>query len=512
MTTLKDRIENKDILAKVVPVEEATKLVADHSALAISGFTKSGEPKTFLPALARHLAANLPQSKIALFSGASLSEDVENPLAPFIGRRGPYMSSTASRKLIHAGKMDFTDVHLSAFGKNLMYGFYGDIDLAIVEVSRVRPDGSVILSSSVGISPEALYKAKNVILEVNTAIPDYTGFHDIMVPTVHPNICWPIPLTNVRDRIGTPYVEFDTRKVVAVIESTTPDHSVPFKPSGPIDRQIAANVVEFLIKCRDKLNWGKRLPPIQSGVGNVANAIVGELYNSPFTKIRFWTEVFQDGMMRYVEDREKFDCASATAVSFSADARKEFERLFDLCRDKIVLRPMWISNNAELISRLFVVAMNTPIEVDIYGHVNSTHIDGSKVVNGLGGSGDFFRNSYISIVHTPSIRSLKDGRVVSCVMPYVRHIDHTEHDIKCVVTEQGYTINTEIRSAKHRAEDIIDHCAHPHFRPILHEYLCMAGHGDEPRPTDLKALDDWWMAYDKLCRSFPKAQAASVES
>jgi acyl-CoA hydrolase len=206
----------------------------------------------------------------------------------------------------------------------------------------------------------------------------------------------------------------------------------------------------------------------------------------------------------------KFECASATAVSFSAEARKEFERLFDVCRDKIVLRPMWLSNNAELISRLFVIAMNTPIEVDIYGHVNSTHIDGSKVVNGLGGSGDFFRNSYISIVHTPSIRALKDGRVVSCVMPYVRHIDHTEHDIKCVVTENGYAKNTEIRSAKRRAEEIIGNCAHPHFKHILREYMKMAGTGDEPRPTDMKALEDWWKSYDQICRSFPKEEQETV--
>jgi acyl-CoA hydrolase len=229
MTTLKARIENKHLLAKVVPVEEAVKLVPSRCTMAISGFTKSGEPKAFLPALARHLAAAAPDTKIGLFSGASLSEDVENLLSPFIEKRAPYMSSSTSRKLIHSGQMDFADVHLSQFGRNLMYGFYGDINLAVVEVSRVRADGSVVLSSSVGISPEALTKAKKVILEVNTAIPDYTGFHDILVPSVHPNICWPIPLTNVSDRIGTHYVEFDTRKVVAVVESRIPDHANPFR-------------------------------------------------------------------------------------------------------------------------------------------------------------------------------------------------------------------------------------------------------------------------------------------
>ncbi|MFH0901109.1 MAG: acetyl-CoA hydrolase/transferase C-terminal domain-containing protein [Pseudomonadota bacterium] len=502
MATLSDRIENKGMLDKVIPVEEAVKLVTDHCTIAVSGFTKSGEPKVFLPALAKHLAATAPHVRLALFSGASLSDQVEGPIAPFVSKRGPYMSSAASRKLIHAGRMDFADVHLGQFARNLMYGFYGDVDLAVVEVSRIRSDGSVILTSSVGIAAEALAKAKRIVLEVNTAVPDYTRFHDIALPAVHPHVGWPIPITNVNDCIGTPYVQIDPSRVAAIVESTIPDHPVDFREAGDAERRIAENVVEYLLKCREWFNWGKRLPPIQSGVGNVANAIVGELYRSPFEKVRFWTEVFQDGMLRFIADDDKFECASATAVSFSGPARLEFERMFNKCRGKLVLRPMWLSNCAEVISRLFVIAMNTPIEVDIYGHVNSTHVDGSKVINGLGGSGDFFRNAYISIVHTPSVRQLKDGRTVSCVMPYVRHIDHTEHDIKCVVTEQGVALNTSIRSARHRAEDIIDHCAHPHFRPMLRDYLRLAGEGDEPRATDMHKLDGWWKEYDQACRSF----------
>jgi len=511
MASLIDRIECKELLSRVTSVEEAIKHVTDHSTIAISGFTKSGEPKTFMPALAKHFLANARHARIGLFSGASLSEEVENPIAPYVGRRGPYMSSSASRKLIHAGEMDFTDVHLSMFARNLIYGFYGVPDVAVVEVSRIRPDGSVVLSSSVGISAEALSMAKKIILEVNTVIPDYTGFHDIVLPAVHPKVGWPIPIINVDDRVGTPYVEIDKSKVVAVIESRQPDYSVEFKETAPIETKIAENVVDFLLHCRKWLSWNKRLPPIQSGVGNVANAIVGELYKSPFQKIRFWTEVFQDGMMRYVEDDEKFDCASATAVSFSSAARKEFERLFARCRDKIVLRPMWLSNSAELITRLFIIAMNTPLEFDIYGHANSTHVDGSKVINGLGGSGDFFRNAYISIAHTPSIRRLKDGRTVSCVMPYVRHIDHTEHDIKCLCTEQGYAINTEIRAARRRADDIIEKCAHPHFKPLLRDYLRMAGGGDEPRATDMNVLQGWWKEYDAACWNFPSDRKESAQ-
>jgi acetyl-CoA hydrolase len=502
MAILTERVECRELLDKLVPVEEAVKHVQNHDKLAISGFTKTGEPKVFLPALAKHLSQNAPNAKIGLFSGASLSEDVENPIASFVGKRGPYMSSSVSRKMINAGEMDFADVHLSHFARNIMYGFYGDIDLAVVEASRIRPDGNVILTSSVGISAEALTVAKKIILEVNTAMPDYTGFHDIALPSLHPKVGWPIPIVNVADRVGTPWVEIDKRKVVALVQSDKLDYPINFKATTSVEQRIAENVIEFLTYCHKTFQWGDCLPPIQSGVGNVANAIVGELYKSPFKKIRFWTEVFQDGMMRYVEDDEKFESASATAFSFSEECWQDFSRNFKRCREKVVLRPMWLSNSAEIVTRLYVIAMNTPIEVDIYGHVNSTHVDGSRVVNGLGGSGDFFRHAYLSIVHTPSVRRLKNGRTVSCIMPYVRHVDHTEHDINCVVTDQGFALNTEIRSARRRAEDIISKCAHPHFRPVLRDYLRMAGGGDEPRATNMDMLNSWWKEYDACCRNF----------
>jgi len=502
MTSLAERVECPELLAKAMPVDEAVKLVSSRGTLAISGFTKAGEPKVFLPALARHFAATASDAKIALLSGASLAEEVEAPLAPFIGKRGPYMSSSASRQLIHKEHMEFSDVHLSHFARNLMYGFYGEVDLAVVEVSRIRKDGSVVLTSSVGISAEALDRAKHVVLEVNTAGADYTGFHDIVLPPVHPNVGWPIPITNVIDRVGTPYVRFDPKKVIAVVESRLPDYPVSFKDTTETDRDIARNVVAYLEKCRDHFGWGKRIPPLQSGVGNIANAVIGELYDSPFTRLRFWTEVFQDGMMRFVEDDAKFEAASSTAISLSTEGRRDFDRLAARCRERLVLRPMWLSNHSELVTRLFVIAMNTPLEVDIYGHANSTHVDGVRVMNGLGGSGDFLRNAYLSIVHTPSVRKLKDGRTVSCVMPYVGHIDHTEHDIKCIVTEQGYALNTEIRSPRRRALDIIESCAHPYFRPLLKEYLSFSRE-DWSEADRRHGLAGWWDEYTAACRAFP---------
>ncbi|EYF02713.1 acetyl-CoA hydrolase/transferase C-terminal domain-containing protein [Chondromyces apiculatus] len=504
MSSLANRVESAELLSRAMPVEEAVRFVAPGNTLVTSGFTKAGEPKRFLPALAAHLAAEGRAADLTLLSGASLSEEVEGPLAPFLHRRGPYMSSRASRKLIHAGKMDYADVHLSQFARNLMVGLYGRVDVAVVEVSRVRPDGSVILTSSVGVSAEGLAKADRIILEVNTAAPDYTGFHDIALPPVPPHVGWPVPITNVADHVGTPYVPIDRAKVVAVVESNVPDYPVDFKDTTETERQIARHVVAYLARCREDLGWGKRIPPLQSGVGNIANAVIGELYDSPFERLRFFTEVFQDGMMRFMEDDAKFESASSTAISLSAAGQRDLARLFHRTRERLVLRPMWLSNSAELITRLFVIAMNTPIEVDIYGHANSTTLEGGRVVNGLGGSGDFLRNAYLSLLHTPSVRRLKDGRTVSTILPVVRHVDHTEHDIKCIVTEQGYARNTEIRSPHHRAADIIDSCAHPHFRPLLHDYLRSAAAPREARPDGVDPASGFWAEYDAACRSFPR--------
>ena len=106
------------------------------------------------------------------------------------------------------------------------------------------------------------------------------------------------------------------------------------------------------------------------------------------------------------------------------------------------------------------------IEADIYGNVNSTHVMGTQIQNGIGGSGDFARNAYLSFFMTPSIAK---GGAISCIVPMASHVDHTEHDVQILVTEQGLA-DLRGRSPKQRAKLIIDNCAHPDFRPALRDY------------------------------------------
>ena len=136
-------------------------------------------------------------------------------------------------------------------------------------------------------------------------------------------------------------------------------------------------------------------------------------------------------------------------------------------RDRIVLRTQEISNHPEVIRRLGCIATNGMIEADIYGNVNSTHIMGSKIQNGIGGSGDFARNGYLSIFVSPS--TAKDG-AISSIVPMVSHVDHTEHDVDIIVTEQGIA-DLRGKAPRQRAREIIDNCAHPDYRDQLRDYL-----------------------------------------
>jgi len=178
-----------------------------------------------------------------------------------------------------------------------------------------------------------------------------------------------------------------------------------------------------------------------------------------------YTEVLQDGMLDMLLSG-KMTCASATAISLSPEVLVRFNNDLDTYRQSIILRTQEISNHPEVIRRLGVIAMNGLIEADIYGNVNSTHVMGTQIMNGIGGSGDFARNAFLSIFMTPSTAK---GGAISSIVPMVSHVDHTEHDVQVIVTEQGLA---DLRglSPKKRAKVIIENCAHPTYKAALLDY------------------------------------------
>lgn len=361
------------------------------------------------------------------------------------------------------------------------------IDVAVIEASAITEDGGIIPGASVGASPELVHMADKVIIEVNTSGPSLEGLHDIAMPE-QPPYTKPYMVMRPEDRIGTPHIPVDPEKVVAIVEGDYPDRTGDNSPEDATSQAIAGNLVDFLKHEVDMGRMPQNLLPLQSGIGNIANAVIGGLSKggANFKNLKVWTEVLQDSFLDLF-DSGNLDFATATSIRFSPAGFKRFYDNWDRYADKLLLRPQQISNSPEIIRRLGCIGMNTPVEVDMYAHANSTCVFGSRMLNGLGGSADFLRNSRYSIMHTPSVRPSKtDPTGVSCIVPFATHIDQTEHDLDMVVTEQGFA---DVRglSPRERARVIIKNCSHPDYQPILTDYLDRAefecikkGMGHEP--------------------------------
>jgi acetyl-CoA hydrolase len=494
MSEFLSRIRKKSLHSRVMEPEDTVRFFKNGMDLGWSGFTPVGYPKVVPLALADYVEKNNLQGQMRfnLFIGASIGQEVEDRWASLqmTDKRWPYQTGKVIQKQVNDGTVRMGDKHLSLYAQDLGYGYYtkgrgGGFDIGLVEASGITEDGSIILAGSIGAATEVIQFSDKLIIEINTAIPSFEGLHDVVMLEKPPHRK-PYLISRVDDRIGTLHVPCDHDKIVAIVESRKPDKGRPLGPPDENSERIASNILNFF---GDEVKAGRmpaNLLPLQSGVGNIANAVVGGLVNGPFTNLRVWTEVIQDTMLDFF-DSGKLEVASATSLSLSEPG---FERLYnnwDKYVDKVILRPMQVSNNPEPIRRLGVIAMNTPVEFDIYGHANSTLVGGSRMVNGIGGSGDFLRNAALSIMHTPSIRPSKtDPTGISCVVPFATHVDHTEHDLDILVTEQGLA---DLRGLcpRERAREIIDKCAHPDYKPILTEYYeraekeCFArGIGHEP--------------------------------
>ncbi|GAA4849164.1 acetyl-CoA hydrolase/transferase family protein [Saccharopolyspora rosea] len=472
------RIRNRRFAAKVVEVDEAAQLIEPGDNVGMSGFTGAGYPKEVPGALAKRIAVERAcgrPMKVGLWTGASTAPELDGVLAEVDGidLRMPYQSDPVSRTKINAGSLDYTDIHLSHVAQQVRQGIFGHLDVAVVEVSGITEDGRLVPSSSVGNNTTWLDRADRVILEVNSwQSAHLAGMHDIYYGTTEPPGRTPIPITRPADRIGVPYLECPPDKVIAVVETESPDRNTVFAEPDAVSESIAGHVLDFFADEVHRGRLPRNLLPLQSGVGNVANAVLAGLETGPFRDLTAYTEVIQDGMLRLL-DAGVLLTASATAFSLSPAAADRFNRDAAAYRDRIVLRPQEISNHPEVVRRLGCLAMNGIVEADIYGNVNSTHLMGSRVQNGIGGSGDFARNAHISIFVTPSVA--KDG-AISTIVPMVSHVDHTEHDVDVIVTEQGLA---DLRglSPRRRAERIIERCAHPDFRPALRDYYDRARRG-----------------------------------
>ena len=463
-----ERVRNVELRQKIMSAEEAAKMVNHGMTIATSGFTPAGYPKVVPKAIAERAKGSIKPFKINLYTGASVGDELDGELARAgaLHKRLPYQTQKDVRNSINSGEILFLDMHLSSVADQVRNGFLGDIDIAIVEAVAITEDGDIIPSTSLGNTPVFLECAKKVIVEINETHPEaLEGIHDIFQPKKPPHRA-PLLLSKPFDRIGTPYLKVESDKIAAIVFSDIPDSVSAFREIDETSEKMAKNLIGFLENEVASGRLPENLLPLQSGVGAVANGVLGGLNHSTFENLSMYSEVIQDSVLDLI-DSGKLTMASGSSLTLSPKGLNKLYDNLEFYKGKLLLRPQEISNNPEIIRRLGIISMNTAIEVDIFGHVNSTNIMGTKMMNGIGGSGDFTRNAYISIFSTPSIA--KDG-AISSIVPMVSHCDHTEHDVQIVITEQGVA---DLRglSPIERASVIIEKCAHPDYKPALWRYL-----------------------------------------
>ncbi|MCL2097303.1 MAG: acetyl-CoA hydrolase/transferase family protein [Bacteroidales bacterium] len=465
---------------KRITAEEAAQLIKHDDNVGFSGFTHAGCPKVVPAVLAKraeeeHAIGN--PFKIGMFTGASTGDSIDGALvrAKAIKFRSPYQTNNDLRNAINSGEVVYFDLHLSHMAQELRYGFLGPVDVAVIEAAEVTETGEIIPTCGVGIMPTITRLAKLVIVELNkwhsAAI---RGMHDLYEAPDPPQRS-AIAMEAVDTRIGNEYVKVDPAKIV-IVETNQANEGGGFTPVDEVTAKIGEHVANFLV---NEMKAG-RIPasflPVQSGVGNIANAVLAAMGdNKQIPDFKVYTEVIQDAVIELIENgRVLF--ASGSSLTVSNPCMEKIYGNLSFFKKKIVLRPSEISNNPELIRRLGIIAMNTALEVDIFGNVNSTHVMGTKMMNGIGGSGDFTRNAYLSIFQTPS--TAKEGKI-SAFVPMVSHTDHHEHSVKIIVSEYGVA-DLRGKSPRERAECIIEHCAHPDYRPLLRQYLNSGVKGQTP--------------------------------
>ncbi|MBX8811461.1 acetyl-CoA hydrolase/transferase family protein [Pseudochrobactrum algeriensis] len=489
---LEDRIRNSSLQDKVVTPAEAASLIKDGMTIGMSGFTRAGDAKAVPVAMAAQ-AKDTP-FKITLLTGASLGHDVDKILteAGVLARRMPFQVDRTLRAAINRGEVMFIDQHLSETVEQLRSNQIGPVDYAVIEAIAINEDGGVIPTTSIGNSASFAILAKKVIVEINLSHSlALEGLHDVYIPTKRPSRD-PIPVVSCESRIGTPYIPIPPEKIAAIVITEQSDSASLIEPADSETSAIAGHLIHFFESEVEKGRLDLSLNPLQAGIGTIANAVLTGLVDSPFHHLRMYSEVLQDSTFDLM-DAGKLSFASASSITLSQACGERVFGNFDRYKDKLVLRPQEISNHPEVIRRLGIIGINTALEFDIYGNVNSTHVAGTHMMNGIGGSGDFARNAFLSVFVTKSVA--KNG-AISSVVPMVPHVDHTEHDVDILVTEHGLA---DLRglAPRERASVIIENCAHPDYRPQLRDYFARACERGGQTPHILEEAISWYALKEK---------------
>lgn len=473
-----ERIESKQLRAKVVASQQAALLIKDGMTVATSGFAAAGYPKAVLHALAERVRSG-DELRLNFVNSSNLGTEIEAELAEtgIVKRLSPFQMTRACAQLINKGRIDYVEMPLSRVAPAVRDGSLGEIDIAIIEALRITPQGELVLTSGVGLSPLFVQQAKQIIIEINTSQPvELDGMHDIFCPGTGPGKP-PIPLQGIAQRIGSTTLAVDPEKVAAVVVTDDSGVEVLYAAPDKLVGKFADNLFNFLEL--EYVRKSRRLPPLQSGIGNMANNLVRAFGRTNFKDIEFFCGLLQEANVELLAKGQAV-CASGSAVHTTKRVRELFASDPQGFQKMITLRSIELTNCAELIDRMQPIALNSAVEIDLYGNANLSHVMGSQVVNGTGGGTTFAHNAGLSVMLLPSIGK---GGDLSNIVPKVTVQDISSHYIDIIITDIGVA-DLRGKTPIEKAEAIIANCVSPIYKAALTSYLAESKHkigGHEPQ-------------------------------
>lgn len=458
------RIRDVRLMGRIESAEIAADIIQNGMTVAMSGYAMAGYPKAVVKELVRRKQSG-EHLTIGLITGANvpwLDETLGNE--QMISTRAPMVASRVLSSQANSGAVRYIEQQMNRMPRLLRNGSFGKIDVAVIEALGFDEDGSLIPTTSVGMTHYLMDAAEHIIVEINTAQPEALwGLHDIYAPAPPPHT-QPIPIVSVGQRIGRTGIPMNLEKLRHIVVSDIAEVSGTKTKITPESARIADHLFNFL-ELEISKNHNRILPPIQTGFGGIADAIATAFEHSSFNDLQFFCGGVGGAVMELL--------ASGKAKALSAGGLEMNGRVESILKDtpdvrnRLVLRSGDVTNNAEVIGRLGLIALNSGIEMDIYGNVNSSHISGTHVVNGIGGGANFAQNAGLSVVLLPSV-----GRkgAVSNIVPMVSHQDICEHDVDIVITEHGVA-DLRGKDDIERAAAIVKNCTDGVYREQLDRYF-----------------------------------------
>jgi succinyl-CoA:acetate CoA-transferase len=447
---------------RIATAEDAAASIGNGMTVAMSGYAMAGYPKAVVEALVQRKRSGEDLS-FGLITGANVPWlDETLGAEELVTRRAPMVAGRALAAQANDGSLRYVEQQMSKMPRLLRSNSLGEIDIAVVEALGFDRNGDLIPSSSIGMTHYLMDAADEIIVEINAAQPEVLReLHDIYIPEAAPGTR-PIPLVRTNQRIGKSGIPVDPGKIRCVVHTDIPER-MGSQPTGTAaTKDIADHLFDFL---EVEVRRTGHLPPIQTGFGSLADSVADAFQHSGFDDLRFFCGGITEPVLELLASG-KATALSTGGLGMSERVEQILENVPDLSHH-LVIRNGDITNSAEVIGRLALVALNTGIEIDIYGNVNASHIAGSRVVNGIGGGASFAQNAGLSVILIPATAK---GGAISNIVPMVSHQDIGEHDVDVVVTEHGVADLRGLDDGE-RADAIITHCASEAYQGQLSAYL-----------------------------------------